>query len=163
MRAAMVLAAGVAMLPDADVLGFYLGAGRGTLLWHRGFTHSLAFAGLVAVLSAALFPVRRAADRWRVAAAMFAATASHGLLDALTDGGSGIAFFAPFDETRYFFPFTPIPVAPIRVSSMFTRRGISVLAHEALLVWAPAGLIAAASAALRCRRQRSVSVFSESA
>jgi hypothetical protein len=28
----------------------------------------------------------------------FLAAASHGLLDAMTDGGLGVAFFAPFDE-----------------------------------------------------------------
>nr|HRC76832.1 rhodanese-like domain-containing protein [Kouleothrix sp.] len=33
----------------------------------------------------------------------------HGVLDAMTDGGLGVAFFAPFSATRYFFPFRPIP------------------------------------------------------
>ena len=36
---------------------------------------------------------------------LFLSTASHGVLDALTDGGLGVAFFSPFDQTRYFFPF----------------------------------------------------------
>jgi hypothetical protein len=46
-------------------------------------------------------------DRW-VRPYFFVVTASHGALDAMTDGGLGIAFFAPFDNTRYFFPFRPI-------------------------------------------------------
>jgi inner membrane protein len=29
--------------------------------------------------------------------------ASHGVLDALTNGGHGIAFFSPFLNERYFF------------------------------------------------------------
>ncbi len=44
---------------------------------------------------------------------LFVATISHGILDALTDGGLGVAFFAPFVNTRYFFPWTPIKVSPI--------------------------------------------------
>ena len=39
--------------------------------------------------------------------------ASHGVLDALTDGGPGVAFLAPFDDTRYFFPWRPIRVSPL--------------------------------------------------
>jgi hypothetical protein len=36
-------------------------------------------------------------------------TASHGMLDAMTDGGLGVAFFAPFDNARYFFPMETDP------------------------------------------------------
>ena len=39
--------------------------------------------------------------------------ASHALLDTLTDGGLGCALFWPFDLTRYFAPWTPLPVSPI--------------------------------------------------
>jgi inner membrane protein len=39
--------------------------------------------------------------------------ASHPLLDILTNGGLGCALFWPFDDTRYFAPWTPIPVSPI--------------------------------------------------
>ena len=57
---------------------------------------------------------------------LFLAIASHGLLDAFTDGGLGVAFFAPFDSTRYFFPVTPIEVSPnwsgILFSTGPTRR-----------------------------------------
>jgi len=53
----------------------------------------------------------------------FLATASHGLLDAMTDGGLGVAFFVPFDKHRYFLPWTPIRVSPIGVGRFFTDRG----------------------------------------
>jgi len=31
---------------------------------------------------------------------LFLATASHGVLDAMTNGGLGVAFFSPFDNRR---------------------------------------------------------------
>jgi len=42
------IAAACAMLPDADVLGFSFGIDYGDLLGHRGLTHSLFFAALIA-------------------------------------------------------------------------------------------------------------------
>ena len=72
---------------------------------------------------------------------LFLATASHGVLDAMTDGGSGVAFLAPFDDARYFFPWRPIPVSPIGVSRFFTRRGLDILEAELVLIWIPAAVI----------------------
>ena len=45
----------LAMLPDADVLGVALGLPDAGPLGHRGFTHSLLFALVVAVGAALLF------------------------------------------------------------------------------------------------------------
>jgi inner membrane protein len=70
-------------------------------------------------------------------------TASHGLLDALTDGGLGVAFFAPFDAGRYFLPWTPIRVSPIGLG-FFSARGAEVLASEVVWVWLPALALVAA-------------------
>jgi inner membrane protein len=42
----------------------------------------------------------------------FLLTASHGILDAFTNGGLVIALFSPFSNERYFFPWTPIEVSP---------------------------------------------------
>ncbi len=67
----------------------------------------------------------------------FLVTASHGFLDALTSGGLGIAFFSPFDTTRYFFPWTPVLVAPIGIGSFFNHRGFRVLISEFLWIWIP--------------------------
>ena len=73
------------------------------------------------------------------------ATASHGLLDALTDGGLGVAFFAPFSDARYFFPWRPIAVSPIG-ARFFSARGAAVLISEFVWLWLPTafaiGLIA---------------------
>src|SRR5205085_12664169 len=89
---------------------------------HRGFTHSLAFALAVGLLAAA--PTFRRfripwLDLWGF---FFLITASHGILDALTNGGRGVAFFWPFDSERYFFPWTPVEVSPIG-PGFFSRQG----------------------------------------
>ena len=82
----------------------------------------------------------------------FAVTASHGILDAMTDGGRGIAFFAPFDDTRYFLPFRPIKVSPIGIAFLSTR-GLAVLWSELLWVWIPATIIAGATLLIRRLRR----------
>ncbi len=73
---------------------------------------------------------------------LFLATASHGFLDAMTDGGLGVAFFAPFSNTRYFLPWTPIRVSPIGVTRFFTDRALVVLRSEFVWIWIPAMLLA---------------------
>jgi inner membrane protein len=138
-----VLAALCAVLPDADVLSSYFGATRGSLFAHRGFTHSFLFALLVALAVVLLaFRKTRAFSRrwWALLCFFFIVTASHGLLDALTDGGPGVAFFAPFDSTRYFFPWRPIEVSPIGMR-FFGPRGLEVFISEAVWVWFPAALL----------------------
>src|SRR5438132_985924 len=95
------------ILPDADVLSFVIGFDYGSLLGHRGLTHSLSFAAMlsVVVVQIGLKDVRTWSRMWWVLIAhFFLITASHGMLDAMTDGGLGVAFFAPFDNSRYFFP-----------------------------------------------------------
>jgi inner membrane protein len=114
------------------------------VLGHRGITHSLAFAAALAAAVATLgfrgAPwSRRRGGLWLF---LFLATASHGVLDALTDGGSGIAFFAPFDDTRYFFPWQPIRVSPISLERFLTERGLRVLQSELLWVWLPSATMA---------------------
>src|ERR1700752_4793886 len=88
------------MLPDADVIGFAYGIRYADILGHRGLSHSFFFAAIVGVVAAALYRDQRAGERRRFwLAAYFAAiTASHALLDALTDGGLGVALFAPFSN-----------------------------------------------------------------
>jgi inner membrane protein len=68
-------------------------------------------------------------------------TASHGLLDAFTNGGNGIALLSPITNDRYFFPWTPIEVSPLGIRVLFSRRGLDVLTSELLWVWAPVLLL----------------------
>jgi inner membrane protein len=126
----MAAAAFCAMLPDADVVAFALRIPYSDMLGHRGLSHSIAFAGLIGGLG---YAWRRTVPD---ALCLFLATLSHGLLDAMTDGGRGVAFFAPFSGERYFFPWTPIEVSPLGLG-FFSARGASVFASELLWVWIP--------------------------
>jgi inner membrane protein len=141
------------VLPDLDVIGFRFGIRYGDFWGHRGFTHSLLFA---AVLASAimLMGFRRTApglSRHSMWVYFFMAAASHGFLDAMTDGGLGVAFFAPFDNHRYFLPWRPIYVSPIGAGRFFTRRGLEVLQSELLWIWLPAALLALSVWLLRRR------------
>ena len=142
------------ILPDADVLGFPLGISYQDVLGHRGLSHSLIFA-LVLSLIASFLALPRVPQRWTgffLLSYFFVVTASHGILDAMTDGGLGVAFFAPFDDTRYFFPFRPIKVSPIGLS-FFTARGLDVIWSEFLWVCIPGISIAATVFSLRKLRR----------
>lgn len=117
----------LSLAPDLDVFGFSLGVPYEHALGHRGASHSL----LVALLGAACALVQRR-DRVRAAVLGVLVIASHGLLDALTTGGLGVALLWPFTEARYFFPVRPIPVAPIG-RGLLSARGAYVMAVEAAL------------------------------
>src|SRR6266567_172981 len=140
--------AGIAcsMLPDIDSIGFHMGVPYGALWGHRGMTHSLLFAALVAVFVGAMLQREdhnRSPSYCKTALLLFAITASHGMLDAMTNGGLGIAFFSPFNPHRYFFPWRPIPVSPIGVGVFFSARGMHILWVEVLWVWCPALVLSA--------------------
>ena len=143
-----VLSVACAVLPDADVLAFGFGVPYGSMFGHRGFTHSLAFAALLGAAVAFAF-FRDAPDRAPLALFFSLATASHAALDALTNGGLGVALFAPLDGGRYFFPFRPVEVSPIGVREFFGEWGLAVIRSELLWVWLPAGLCVAALSAFR--------------
>ena len=126
-----------AALPDADVIGFRFGVRYGDLLGHRGLTHSLAFAAVLALLATPLARKEGNPTPGKLWTYLFLATASHALLDAMTDGGLGIALLAPFKDARYFFPFRPIEVSPIGIGRFFSERGLEVMKSEFLWVWLP--------------------------
>jgi inner membrane protein len=151
------------ILPDVDVVGFPLGIRYQDMLGHRGLSHSLVFAIFLSLIVTFLgFPgVRQNGPRFRLLSYFFAVTASHGVLDAMTDGGLGIAFFAPFDDTRYFFPFRPIKVSPIGLA-FFSARGLDVAWSEFLWVCIPSSIIAGTILGLRkLRRLRANSAAEE--
>ena len=125
------------LLPDIDSIGFHLGVPYGALWGHRGMTHSLLFAFVLATL-AAMWLDGRFHRQWEMAILFFVAMASHGVLDAMTNGGLGVAFFSPLDTQRYFLPWRPILVSPIGVRGFFSPRGLKILGNEALWIWCPA-------------------------
>jgi len=138
-----VVGAVCSMIPDLDVIGFRFGIRYGDFWGHRGFTHSLLFAAVVAsaVMLMGFRRVLPGLGRFPMWMYFFLATASHGLLDAMTDGGLGVAFFFPFDNHRYFLPWRPIHVSPIGAGRFFTHRGLEVLQSELLWIWLPAALL----------------------
>ncbi len=85
----------LANLPDFD---FLLVFATGDDEWHRGFTHSIAFAVFVGLLIFTYF----GRQRWREALAYSAAFASHFVLDFVTTKiGGGLQLFFPFSDERY--------------------------------------------------------------
>lgn len=142
------------VLPDIDTIGFRFGIHYGDFWGHRGFTHSLLFAAVLAGVGAVMLFRHGLTGIRRLALFMylFAATASHGVLDAMTNGGLGVAFFSPFDNRRYFLPWRPIRVSPISVHRFLSGRGYAVLQSELLWIWVPAILFAAVVLMLRYSR-----------
>ncbi len=144
-----VLAVACAALPDADVIGYHLGVSLGAPLGHRGITHSFAFAACVAAAGAALLARRLGARPAIVAAVLLASTASHGLLDTLTDGGHGVALLLPFSSERFFAPWRPIHVSPLDASRFFSERGLRIVASELRWIWLPAAVLGVGGALVR--------------
>lgn len=156
---AWLLAAGVvaAMLPDADVLAFALHIPYADAFGHRGASHSLLFACVLAALAAVwaffgsgrpwsavsrqprLAPTQRGptlASTVQAAAFVFICAASHPLLDAMTSGGLGVALAWPWSEQRFFAPWRPIRVSPF-APQFFSARGLATLLSELRWVWLP--------------------------
>jgi inner membrane protein len=138
-------------LPDLDVVVYPLGLNAPDVLGHRGITHSLPFA---AVFAALVVRVVFREPKWRAAwmrlwVVFFAALASHALLDAITNGGQGIAFFAPFSGARWHFPWQPIRVSPIGLTAFFSIEGLRVLQNEFVWLWLPSAFVAALARYLR--------------
>jgi len=125
------------ILPDADILAFVYGIPYEDLLGHRGFTHSLLFLFIISpLISFLIFKKESRPVKIKLALLFCLCLFSHGFLDALTNGGLGIGFFIPFDNTRYFFPWTPIEVSPIG-RNFFSMNGVDTLLSEAKVVVTP--------------------------
>ncbi len=141
----LFLSMACSILPDADIIGYYwLYTPSYHFFGHRGFFHSPFFAALLSVFIVCLFFRTDAIFSkpwWKLVLYFFILTASHGLLDAFTNGGNGIALLSPITNDRYFFPWTPIEVSPLGIRALVSRRGIEVLTSELLWVWAPVLLL----------------------
>ncbi len=138
----------VSMLPDLDVVAFRLGIPYTAEFGHRGFSHSIIFALFVAVAGACLFRVW-GSTFLRSFLFLFVAAVSHGVLDAFTNGGRGIAFLWPWSTERFFAPIQVIQVAPFGISRLFSERGAAVLWSELLWVWLPLMSVAVSVAVFR--------------
>lgn len=142
-----------AAIPDLDVVGLGFGIPYGSPLGHRGFTHSLLFAALLAG-SLVITAFRRHTEKARLWTYLFLATALHGVLDAMTTGGKGVGFFIPLTDTRYFLPLRPIRVSPIGIGAFFSARGLAVISNELAWIWAPSATFAMAVMFFRRKRSK---------
>ena len=135
-------------LPDLDVLGFYAGVPYESFFGHRGFFHSLFFSFLLATFLALL--VRAMAQKMqeisfiKLVLCLGSIISSHGILDAMTTGGHGIALFSPFYDARIFLPWRVIRVSPMHISAFLGEWGIRVILSEILYVWLPLSFVVAA-------------------
>lgn len=126
----------VSVLPDLDVLAFRFGIPYAAEWGHRGFSHSLLLALLIGLLGAALAGFLKASPK-RAFGFLSLSAASHGVLDAFTNGGLGIALLWPFSTQRFFAPVQPIQVAPLTLSRFFSQRGWEVIVSELQWIWLP--------------------------
>jgi len=127
-----------AILPDLDIIAFKFGIPYAHPFGHRGFTHSILFAMVWAVLLGLLFGKKR---KLIFSIVIFLSTLSHGILDAITTGGKGIGFFIPFDNSRYFFPNRVIQVSPLGVREFFSEWGVRVIISELKYIAIPCLII----------------------
>jgi len=130
----LLLAILSSILPDLDVLTFNFGIPYSHPFGHRGFTHSIVFAIIWAVLLMFFFGKQNRV-LWFVV--IFFSTVFHGILDAMTTGGKGIGFFIPFNNERFFFPFRPIQVSPLGIEKFFSEWGIQVILSEVKYILIP--------------------------
>jgi inner membrane protein len=136
--------------PDLDVLAHWSGVPYHHPCGHRGATHSVAFAAALSLLVA----WRMAEDRrdlHRLFPFFTLATASHALLDMLTNGGLGVALGWPLSGERVFFGWRPLFVPPLSIGPMFSSWGADVAISELLWVWLPLGILLGAAEVLRIR------------
>ena len=132
----LALALVCCVLPDIDAVGLWFGIPYAHPFGHRGFTHSLPFSVVLAG-AGSLFASQLGVPPWGAFGVLLISAASHGLLDALTNGGLGIAFFSPFSHRRYFLPWRVIEVSPLSPFELISWRGLHVLRSELRWVWLP--------------------------
>ena len=130
----------ISVVPDLDVIGLAYGIPYQHPLGHRGLTHSFFFSFLMALF--ACFFLVKTEQRftivwWWLLLVLFVSASSHGVLDAMTDGGLGVGFFIPFSQERYFLDWRPIKVSPIGVTEFFAYRAWLILKSEIIFIWIP--------------------------
>ena len=82
-----------------------------------GAAHSL-FAALAAGLLAAALHKRLRVSSLTAAVAVGAATASHGVLDMMTDSGKPVAYLWPLSSVRLWADWRPIHSSPVHLQSL---------------------------------------------
>jgi inner membrane protein len=123
--------------PDIDTIGFRIGIPYQHWLGHRGLSHSIVFAVLLGMIALLFISEKSIKRKCLYFCVFFASAILHDVLDAMTNGGLGVAFFSPFSDTRYFLPWQPIEVSPLSLKRFLTLRGWGVIESELLWVVIP--------------------------
>jgi inner membrane protein len=129
------------MLPDLDRLGQkYYGIPYQSCFGHRGAFHSIFVAFFAAMFLLLIFKIFTRTQGFKLNKdcfwAFFLGISSHPMLDALTNGGLGVAVFWPLNCNRYFFPIRPLEVSPLNLDR-FLDQGIFIMKNEFYYVWIP--------------------------
>ena len=144
--ATYILAGFLAFLPDLDVLAFRFGISYGSQWGHRGWTHSLLFTALVGLFTALIFNAfqkeQTRSSSFRIILWFVVSAVSHPVLDMMTNGGRGCAFWWPFSVERIFLPWRPILVSPLGAGAFFSEWGLRVLFSELIWIGLPGILLA---------------------
>lgn len=126
----------------------------GSFLGHRGFFHSPFFLILLGTSLAAIVARRHSRRSALWLGLLWAGCAvTHPLLDALTDGGTGVMLLFPFSTARLFFSWRPMHVSPLNIRSFFARPG-NILRLEAPFCAAAVAIGAAGWWFARAARRR---------
>jgi inner membrane protein len=134
------LGASAAVLPDVDLFARPF-VPVGSWFEHRGITHSLVVACLVATLVARM-AFRRCAGAaltaWFVSALSYS---SHCLLDTATTYGSGVALLAPLSTHRFAAPYRPLGDIGASDGRSLAELIVAVIANEVLWIGVPCLLL----------------------
>lgn len=124
------------ILPDFDVIGFKFGIQYQDMLGHRGFTHSILFSFIYAILCLLLYRNTQKLMKFKLFSLFFLSIFAHAIFDMLTNGGLGVGLLIPFSSERFFFPIRPLEVSPIGVN-FFSARGLDVIYNEFIYIFIP--------------------------
>jgi inner membrane protein len=141
------------IVPDFDVIAFHFGIPYASAFGHRGLSHSILFALVIALASASFYHCLNSTFI-KAFSFIFLSAVSHGVLDAFTTGGLGVAFLWPWSAERYFAPLQMIRVSPIGIANFMSPRGVIVLWSEVRWVWLPCLSLAMIAVMIRQKKKR---------
>ena len=116
----VIVAAIAAAAPDVDgAFKHVWHLSPASIYGHRGAAHSL-FVALAAGIIAAVLHKRLGVRPLTAGVIIFAAMASHGLLDMMTDAGQPVAYLWPLSSDRLFADWRPIHSGPVHMAHLFS-------------------------------------------
>ena len=132
----MLTGALIASIPDLDMIGTRsFGVPWDSIYGHRGYTHSILFALLIAFCFAKLFSQT---SFKKIFIFFSVCMLSHGLLDSCNSGGLGIAFLWPLSNHRYHNLLQPIMNVNVSFRGLYlSSKGLPVFISEIIWVWLP--------------------------